>query len=201
MALRRSEPDAMALAQGRPELVDAVQRSRQLLRKRAAVAGVVAAVPFPGLDWAVDAALLTKLLPRINSEFGLAQQQIEQLDAKEKERVQKAIAMIGSVLIGRVVTKTLVLRFARVVGVRLTAAQAAKYVPLAGQLVSGALGYAALRYLGEQHIRDCVKVALAAPLALPPPAQRKTVRRVRGLSVRASHDERDGGSVIVPPVQ
>ena len=174
MSLRKSESDALALAHGRPELVEAVQRSRQMLRRRAWVAGAAAAVPFPGLDWAMDAAMLTQLLPRINSEFGLTPQQIEQLYAKEKERVQKAIAMIGSVLIGRVVTKTLVLRFARVVGVRLTAAQAAKYVPLAGQLVSGALGYAALRYLGEQHIQDCLRVVQTAQLALPPPAPSKT---------------------------
>ncbi|MFD1710848.1 hypothetical protein ACFSF0_09550 [Ottowia flava] len=195
MALRSSEPDALQLAQGHFGLEQAVQRSRQLLRKRAMVAGVAGAVPFPGLDWAVDAAMLTRLLPRINSEFGLAPAQIERLDAREKERVQKAIAMIGSVLIGRVVTKTLVVRFARMVGMRLTAAQAAKYVPLAGQLVSGALGYAALRYLGEQHIRDCVKVALAAPLALPPPTGRslgssaRTTRRVRATSE----------AIIVPP--
>lgn len=195
MALRSSEPDALQLAQGHFGLEQAVQRSRQLLRKRAMVAGVAGAVPFPGLDWAVDAAMLTRLLPRINSEFGLAPAQIEKLDAREKERVQKAIAMIGSVLIGRVVTKTLVVRFARMVGMRLTAAQAAKYVPLAGQLVSGALGYAALRYLGEQHIRDCVKVALAAPLALPPPTGRslgssaRTTRRVRPSS----------DTIIVPP--
>ena len=169
MALRKSEPDALELAHGNTALESAVQRSRQLLRKRALVAGFAGAVPLPGLDWAVDAALLTRLLPRINSEFGLAPHQIEKLDAREKERVQKAIAMIGSVLIGRVVTKTLVGRFARLVGLRLTAAQAAKYVPLAGQLVSGALGYAALRYLGEQHIRDCVQVAQAANLRLPPP--------------------------------
>lgn len=195
MALRSSEPDALELAQGHFGLEQAVQRSRQLLRKRALVAGVAGAVPFPGLDWAVDAAMLTRLLPRINSEFGLAPSQIEKLDAREKERVQKAIAMIGSVLIGRVVTKTLVIRFAKMVGMRLTAAQAAKYVPLAGQLVSGALGYAALRYLGEQHIRDCVKVALAAPLALPPPTGRslgsagRTTRRVRATSE----------AIIVPP--
>ena len=195
MALRSSEPDALELAQGHFGLEQPVQRSRQLLRKRAMVARVAGAVPFPGLDWAVDAAMLTRLLPRINSEFGLAPAQIEKLDAREKERVQKAIAMIGSVLIGRVVTKTLVVRFARMVGMRLTAAQAAKYVPLAGQLVSGALGYAALRYLGEQHIRDCVKVALAAPLALPPPTGRslgssaRTTRRVRPSS----------DTIIVPP--
>ncbi len=197
MASRKPEPDALQLAQGNPGLEQAVQRSRQLLRKRALVAGVAGAVPFPGLDWAVDAALLTQLLPRINSEFGLAPHQIEKLDAREKERVQKAVAIVGSVLVGRVVTKTLVARFARLVGLRLTAAQATKYVPLAGQLISGALGYAALRYLGEQHIRDCVKVSLAAPLALPAPVAKKTVRRFRGNTLR-SQDGDD--AVIVPPV-
>jgi uncharacterized protein (DUF697 family) len=195
MALRKSEPDALELAHGNAELQSAVQRSRQLLRKRALVAGVAGAVPLPGLDWAVDAALLTRLLPRINSEFGLAPHQIEKLDAREKERVQKAIAMIGSVLIGRVVTKTVVLRFARLVGLRLTTAQVAKYVPLAGQLVSGALGYAALHYLGEQHIRDCVKVALAAPLALPPPTAKKKVRRFRGTTMRWQ----EGDDVVTAP--
>ena len=166
---RATKPDALELAQGHTRLEQAVLRSRQLLRKRAIVAGVAGAVPLPGLDWAVDAAMLTQLLPKINEEFGLAPHQIAKLDAREKERMQKAITMIGSVIAGRLVTKALVLRFARLVGVRLTAAQAARYVPLAGQVVSGVLGYTALRYLGEQHIRDCVRVALAAPLALPAP--------------------------------
>lgn len=162
-------PDALELARGHARLEQAVRRSRRMLRKRAVVAGVAGAVPLPGLDWAADAAMLTQLLPRINAEFGLAPHQIAQLDAREKERVQKAIGVIGSVLAGRVVTRGLVLRFARTLGMRLTTAQAAKYVPVAGQLVSGVLGYAALQYLGEQHIRDCVRVVLAAPLALPAP--------------------------------
>ena len=45
--------------------------------------------------------------------------------------------------------------------------QATKYVPIAGQVVSAALGYAALRALGEQHIKDCVRVS--STLALAPP--------------------------------
>lgn len=166
---RIAQPNALELARGHTRLEQAVKRSRQMLRKRALVAGVAGAVPLPGLDWAADAAMLAQLLPRINAEFGLAPHQIAQMDAREKERMQKAIAMIGSVLIGRVVTRGLVLRAARMLGWRLTTAQAAKYVPIAGQLVSGALGFAALQYLGEQHIRDCVRVALATPLALPAP--------------------------------
>ena len=166
---RTPKPDALELARGNTRLEQAVVHSRQLLRKRAVIAGVAGAVPLPGLDWAVDAAMLTQLLPKINEEFGLAPHQIAKLDAREKERMQKAIAMAGSVIAGRLVTKTLVVQFARLVGVRLSAAQAARYVPIAGQIVSGVLGYTALRYLGEQHIRDCVRVVLATPLALPAP--------------------------------
>ena len=162
-------PTSLQMAAGDPELAAAVRRARKLLHRRAVVAAAASVVPVPGLDWAVDAALLSRLIPQINAEFGLTPQQIAKLDAREKERVQKAIAMVGSVLIGRLVTRGLVLRAARLLGMRLTTAQAAKYVPIAGQLVSGALGYAALQYLGEQHIRDCVRVALASPLALPAP--------------------------------
>jgi hypothetical protein len=60
---------------------------------------------------------------------------------------------------------------AQSLGKRLTAQQAAKYVPIAGQAVSAIMGYTALRYLGEEHIKDCVRVAQAAQLLLPAPVQ------------------------------
>jgi len=62
-----------------------------------------------------------------------------------------------------------VLRLLTLVGVRLTTQQAAKYVPLAGQAVSAALTFSALRYVCEQHIRQCV--AVAEQLALPAPVE------------------------------
>jgi hypothetical protein len=77
--------------------------------------------------------------------------------------------MVGSVLIGKFVTRELVLRATQAVGLRLSARQAAKFVPLAGQAAAAALGYATLRYLGEQHLRDCVRVVQQAQLPLPPP--------------------------------
>ena len=46
---RSTKPDALELAQGHTRLEQAVLRSRQLLRKRAMVAGVAGAVPLPGL--------------------------------------------------------------------------------------------------------------------------------------------------------
>lgn len=162
-------PTALQLAAGDPELTARVRACRRLLHRRALAGAAASTVPIPGLDWAVDAALLTSLLPEINSQFGLTPLQLERLPAHKRHQVQKAVGVVGSVVIGRVVTRDLVLRLARTIGVRLSAKQAAKYVPLAGQAVAAVMGYAALRYLGEEHIKDCVQVVKDAKLALPAP--------------------------------
>ena len=161
-------PNALHMAADNAALEAAVKRSRKLLNKRALVAAVASAVPVPGLDWAVDAALLSRLIPEINKEFGLSPAQLDQLDPKKRDQVQKAVAMVGSVLIGKFISRDLILKATRQIGVRLTTQQLAKYVPLAGQAVSAALGYTILRYLGTQHIRDCVRICQTAQI--PPPA-------------------------------
>ena len=145
----------------------AARRSRKLLNKRAMVAAVVSAVPVPGLDWAVDAALLSKLIPEINREFGLTPEQLDRLEPHKREQVQKAVTLVGSVLIGKLISRELVIKAATKIGVRLSARQLAKFVPLAGHIVSAAVGYAAIRYLGEQHMKDCIRVVRQAGLELP----------------------------------
>jgi uncharacterized protein (DUF697 family) len=149
------------------ELQERVSRSRKLIANRAMVAAAAGAVPLPGLDWAVDAALLSKLIPKINTEFGLHPHQIEKLPLHQRERVQTAITLVGGALLGKLITKSLIISLMKTVGIRLTAAQAAKYVPVAGQAASAALNYAALRWLGEQHIKDCLRVVQEARLHLP----------------------------------
>jgi hypothetical protein len=161
---------ALQLADGNTILIDAVRRSRKLLNRRALVGAAASTVPVPGLDWAVDAALLSRLVPAINAEFGLTPVQLDRLPDQKREQVQKALAMVGSVLVGKFITRDLVIRMAQSMGRRLTVRQATKYVPLAGQAVSAIMGYTAIRYLGEEHIKDCVRVAQAAQLLLPGPA-------------------------------
>jgi hypothetical protein len=162
-------PSALDLAEGNAALTDAVRRCRSLLNRRALVAAAASTVPIPGLDWAVDAALLSRVLPAINQEFGLTPAQLNRLPEHHREQVQKALAMVGSVVIGKLITRDLVIRMAQTMGKRLTAAQAARYVPIAGQAVSALMGYTVLRYLGEEHIKDCVRVVREAGLALPAP--------------------------------
>jgi len=164
-------PTASQQAAGNPALQERIRASRKLLNRRAMVAAAASAVPVPGLDWAVDAALLSKLLPEINAQFGLTPAQLDALPQHKREQVQKAVSVVGSMLIGKFITRDLVIRAVQKIGMRMTVKQAAKYVPLAGQAVSALIGYTAIRYLGEQHIRECVQVVQSAQLQLPAPVR------------------------------
>ncbi len=149
------------------QLEATARRCRKLVNRRALFAAGVATLPVPGLDWLTDVGVLVKLLPQINAEFGLSLAQIERLAPDRQLVVYKAISAGGGMLVGRLVTRDLVLRLLKLVGVRLTTQQAAKYVPLAGQAVSAALTFTALKYVCEQHIRQCQ--AVARQLQLPAP--------------------------------
>lgn len=157
-----------------PEEIEAVARHcRKLVTQRALLAAGVAVVPIPGLDWVTDVGVLVKVIPRINEAFGLTPEQIERLAPDRRIVVYKAITTAGGLLIGRLITREIVLQVLRVVGVRLTVQQASKFVPIAGQAVSAALTFSALKYVCEQHIRQCMEVA--RQLQLPAPVQ--TVER------------------------
>jgi hypothetical protein len=111
--------------------------------------------------------MLSRLIPENNKEFGLTPQQLDQLEPKKRDQVQKAVTLVGSVLIGKFISRDLVIKAATKIGVRLTDKLAAKYVPLAGQVVAAAVGYAAIRYFGEEHMKDCIRVARQAQLDVP----------------------------------
>jgi uncharacterized protein (DUF697 family) len=150
------------------EVAAVVRQCRRLVNKRALVAAGVAAVPIPGVDWITDVAVLLKLIPEINRAFGLTPEQVERLAPDRQLVVYKAISAGGGMLVGRLVTRELIVKLLKLVGVRLTAQQAAKYVPIAGQAVSALLTFSSLKFVCEQHIQQCV--AVSRQLMLPPPA-------------------------------
>jgi uncharacterized protein (DUF697 family) len=153
---------------GSPKAIDAVAaQCRRIVTKRALLAAGVAVVPVPGLDWVTDVAVLLKLLPEINHAFGLTPEQIERLAPDRRVVVYKAISAGSGMLVGRLVTRDLILRVLRLVGVRLTTQQAAKYVPIAGQAVSAVLTFSSLKFVCEQHIKQCI--AVSQQLMLPAP--------------------------------
>jgi predicted transcriptional regulator len=150
--------ELLALPRNTTELEEAIKRSKSIVTRRAALASAASLVPIPGLDIAVDIAAVMKLIPEINREFGLTPQQISKLSPGRQMIVYKSIVAIGSMMIGKLVTKEIAIEVLKTVGVRMTAKQVGKYVPVAGQALSVALGFAAMKYVGHQHIKDCQRV-------------------------------------------
>jgi uncharacterized protein (DUF697 family) len=153
-----------------PKQIEAAAREcRRMVSRRALFAAGVSVVPVPMIDWATNVGVLVQLLPEINQRFGLSAEQVERLAPDRRLVVFKAITAGGTMLVGRIVTREVVMAMLRMVGVRLTAQQAVKYVPIAGQGLSAALTYGALRYVCEQHIKQCI--AICEQLRLPAPSE------------------------------
>ena len=156
---------------GTPKEVEAVVRQcRRLVNKRALLAAGVAVVPIPGVDWVTDVAILLRLIPEINRAFGLTPEQLERLAPDRRLAVYKAVLAGGGMLVGKLVTRELVIKLLKLVGVRLTTQQAAKYVPIAGSAVSALLTFSSLKFVCEQHIQQCVSVSRQLMLPAPAPA-------------------------------
>lgn len=160
-----AESDWVVVPETPADIAAVVRQCRRLVTKRALLAAGVSVIPVPGLDWLTDVGVLLKVIPEINRLFGLTPEQIERLSPDRRVAVFKAVSAGGSLLVGKLVTRDLLMTVLRVVGVRLTTQQAAKYVPLAGSAVSAALTFSALKFVCEQHIRQCAEVARV--LALP----------------------------------
>ena len=135
-----------------------VGRCRRMVTKRALASAGAVLVPLPGLDLAADLALLTQLIPAINREFGLTPDEIERLSPRIKVLVYRAVVAFGGAMVGRVITRDLILQALATVGMRITTKTVARFVPIAGQALSAGLSFTAMRLVGEMHIRDCRRV-------------------------------------------
>lgn len=142
------------------EELDAVRlHCKAMVKKRALASGGMALLPVPGIDIAADVGLLLELLPAINREFGLTPEQIERLDPQFKSFLYGVIKTTGTRIAGQLVTKQAVLTLLKKVGVRLTAKQALKFIPFAGQAAAATLSASAMLLLGHAHIEECYAIA------------------------------------------
>jgi uncharacterized protein (DUF697 family) len=156
----KKSKDDLALLPVSSEDIDRVrERCRGLVRKRAAISAGVSAIPVPGVDIVADLSSFAVMVEEINRAFGLSPEQIDRLQPRMRIATYQAVAAIGSTLVGKIVTKELVLKLLQKSGAKLAAKSAAKIVPLAGQIASAAIGFALFRQMGYQHIEACTRVA------------------------------------------
>jgi hypothetical protein len=185
-----STTEVIRLPRSHAELDEVVRRCRGMVIRRALASAGAVLVPLPGVDLAADIALLTQLIPAVNSEFGLTPGQIDELSPRMKVLVYKAVVAFGGAMVGRLITRDLVLQALAIVGMRVTTKTAARLVPIAGQALSAGLSYSAMRLVGESHIRDCRRVieeVLAEQgVEAPRPERPTAAQRLRSAAATAA---------------
>ena len=168
------------------EELDGVRlRCRALVNARSGASALVAAVPLPGPDIAADVTILMEMIPAINRRFGLAPDQVAELSPALQGVVLASISRVSSTLVGKALTKELVIAVLKRVGVRLATKSAAKFVPLLGSVVSAGISFAAMRMVGNKHVDECYEVARAAILGRAAPAVDATFRVVEPVETSA----------------
>ena len=143
------------------EIGEVRDRCRRLVQRRAAVSAGIAAVPLPGLDVVTDLRLFATLIEDINREFGLTPEQVGRLQPELKVRAYEAAVSVGGAMVGRYITREIILKLLQRSAGKAVAKQATRFVPFAGQAASAAIGFFAFRQIGYQHVEACASVARA----------------------------------------
>lgn len=168
MKKKQAEGELALLPTAPADIEQVRARCLALVNKRAAWSAGVGVVPLPGVDMVADLTSFASMVEDINKAFGLTPDQIERLQPRMRIAAYEAVGALGGMLVGRLVTKELVLKVLRKMGARLAAKSAAKVVPLAGQIASAAIGFTLFRKMGSQHVEACVRVAREVALKAQP---------------------------------
>lgn len=138
---------------------------KSMVTKRAGISAGAAVIPVPGADVGADIALLLEMIPMINRKFGLAPEQIDQLDPHIKQKILVIATSIGSQMVGKLVTKELLMVVLKRIGIRVATKQVVKYIPFLGQALAATISFGAMKLVGNSHVDDCFEVAKRAMLA------------------------------------
>lgn len=133
----------------------------RLVRRRASLAALAAAVPVPGLDVAAEARLLNGLLPEITDRFGLSPDKIRAMPTAQREQAAWRMRQHRPGFCGQVEPRDLLKRNLGSQVARLLATQVAKFVPLTGTAVAGWLGYGVVTRIARRYVDACEEVARA----------------------------------------
>ena len=130
-----------------------------MVKRRARVSAGVAIVPVPFFDVAVDASMLTMLLPEISERFGLLKDRQGAIDLESREVHWKELKNRTVDFAGLMATRGIVKKTVQGFGGRIAAKQVTKFIPLGGQMVAATMGYMIFKKIATDHINECYNLA------------------------------------------
>ena len=156
------------------------KQCRKMVTKRAVISGAASIIPVPGTDVAVDVVVLTELIQTVNKRFGLSKDMINSYDTKTKILIFNLIKKSGKTMVGKVITREVIIWVIKKTGNRIILKQILKYIPLLGQTASVAISLSTMKFVGNGHVSDCYRLARKVILE-------KEGKRTNGIMAFISH--------------
>lgn len=143
-----------------PQDLESIRREcRRMATRRALISATATVVPIPFTDIATDIMLLRQVIPAISERFGLSKEQIDAYDPKIAILIYESAKQLGAHMVGRYITKELLLKVIKTMGIRLTARQVTRFVPFAGQIFAVGISFSAMKLIINNHINHCYDLA------------------------------------------
>lgn len=127
----------------------------KLLLMHSAAAAANGLNPVPGLNIAVDAGILQKLLEQIRKSFDLTEDRI-----RTGAKIVPSLASAANNVLKSVTFQGIIQLLQRQAGKTATR-QLSRYVPFIGQAVSATAGFSITYFTGKSYLDDCYNVAEA----------------------------------------
>ena len=133
--------------------LDTIRGDCESVLKKYALLGAANGInPIPGLDVGIDAGVCLKLMLDIRQRFGLNE------CAESKLRQYEVLLPLVKKVFDYA-TKEGVAILLKSMGKKYLGKNAAKYVPIIGQGIAAAAGYALMMYFGKSYIEDCYRLS------------------------------------------
>lgn len=161
ISLRKNEKEAIPrqIPTEETDITETIRRCKKLVTKRALFSAGFSLLPIPGVNITIDVALMASILNEVNREFGLTPMEIERLSTEQRLQVFGMITAVGSSWAGKYITVPLVTAVLKKLSLQMSATQLSKFVPVIGQVAGAGISFGAMKFIGNKHIEDCVRIS------------------------------------------
>jgi hypothetical protein len=121
------------------ELKQVRKECRKMVLRRSIVSGAATLISVPGTSIAVDFIVLRDLIKAVNKRFGLSEEQMDKYDAYTKLLIFEIPKKGRRKLVGKVVSKELVIEALKRIGRRFYLQKLLQYVPIIGKAASSGM--------------------------------------------------------------
>jgi uncharacterized protein (DUF697 family) len=140
--------------------LDAIRKEcLDLMKTRAYISAGVSAVPIPLFDVAVDAGMLTQLLPEISTKFGLEKEKLAAINFQTGDIRWRELGSRSLAFAGLIATRSATRLSIRGLGARIVSRQVVKFIPLGGPIIAASMGYFVFKKITTDHINECYELA------------------------------------------